>query len=134
VGGPSGQQTVQQTVQQPVPPPDVTTPYGAPTIQPQPTGSGPRLVTIGGPFQGQTFVLKPGETQIGRDATKDIPLAADSTVSRAHARIAQEVTCYTVYDLGSTNGTFVNGDKITQHNLANGDLIQIGSSKFRFEG
>lgn len=129
---PPSQATVQQTVQQPAPN-AVTTPISVPTVQPDAPGVGPRLVAVAGPFQGHTFVLKSGETHIGRDASKDIALSADNTVSRDHARISREVTCFAIYDVGSTNGTFVNNQKITQHNLADGDLIQIGSSKFRFE-
>jgi pSer/pThr/pTyr-binding forkhead associated (FHA) protein len=142
VGGPA-QQTMQQTVQQPMQPtmqqpvgqsPDVTSPFGGPTIQPQAAAPGARLVAIGGPLQGQMFTLGSVETKIGRDAACDIPLSSDNTVSRTHSRIAQESGGYVVYDLGSTNGTFVNGQRITQHYLTNGDLVQIGSNKFRFEG
>ena len=78
-------------------------------------------------------MLKSGEMQIVRDAAKDIGLPTDTTVSRNHARIAQEVTSYVVYDLGSTNGTYVNGAKITRKELVNNDVVQVGSSKFRFE-
>ncbi|MDH7603025.1 MAG: FHA domain-containing protein [Armatimonadota bacterium] len=38
-----------------------------------------------------------------------------------------------MYDEGSTNGTYVNNARVTRHELANGDLVQIGSTKFRFE-
>jgi len=124
-------QNMQQTVQQ--------APAPSPIYQPEPTNiptgvsQGARLAATAGPSAGQTFVLKSGETQIGRDATKDIGLPTDTTVSRNHARIAQEVTCYVLYDLGSTNGTYVNGVKITRKELVNNDMVQIGSSKFKFE-
>lgn len=103
----------------------------------QPPASAPpgaaRLVGVSGPYSGQTFPLKTGETQIGRDASKDIALPMDSTVSRNHARIAQELVGYVIYDDGSTNGTYVGGAKIQRHELHPGDLVQIGNTKFTFE-
>ena len=94
---------------------------------------GAKCIAISGPLSGQTFMLKDGETQIGRDSTKDISLSMDNTVSRNHAMITFEGGSYVLYDTGSTNGTFVNTAKITRHQLGNGDMIQIGSNKFRFE-
>ncbi len=110
-------------------------PFSDPTIQ-QGNGvqTGPKLVAIGGPYSGQAFPLKSGETIIGREATKDIGLPMDNTVSRTHARIAQEVTSWVLYDEGSTNGTFVNNARVQRYELKNADVIQIGSTKFRFEG
>jgi pSer/pThr/pTyr-binding forkhead associated (FHA) protein len=57
----------------------------------------------------------------------------DGTVSRNHARIAQELVGYVIYDTGSTNGTYVGGVKVQRHELHAGDLVQIGSTKFTFE-
>jgi pSer/pThr/pTyr-binding forkhead associated (FHA) protein len=93
----------------------------------------PRLVAIAGPHVGQTFVINGIETTIGREATKDIGLTMDNTVSRNHARIVRESNRWIIYDLNSTNGTFVNNSRITSCELSNGDVIQIGSNKFRFE-
>jgi len=126
------QQSVAQSSQ---PTAQMGSPFSEPTIQ-QGSGvqTGAKLVAMAGPYAGQTFILKSGETLIGREATKDIGLPMDNTVSRNHARIAQEVTAWVLYDAGSTNGTFVNGAKISRHQLTNADVIQIGSSKFRFEG
>ena len=88
---------------------------------------------LSGPYASQSFLLKPGQTEIGRESTKDIALPVDNTVSRDHARIAQEAAAYVIYDTGSTNGTFVNGARIQRHELSNGDVIQVGSTKFKFE-
>ncbi len=141
-------QTVQQPVQpvQPVQQPTVQPqgkpvffgdpePASAPTLQPAaPAQSqGARLTAIAGPYMGKKFLLGSGQTEIGRDASKPIGLPDDNTVSRNHARIAQEVTCYVIYDSGSTNGTFINGSRIQRQELKPGDIVQIGSSKFRFE-
>ncbi|MCX8052225.1 MAG: FHA domain-containing protein [Armatimonadetes bacterium] len=99
----------------------------------QVSGYVPRLVAIAGPYMGKTFPLKPGETRIGRESTKDIALSMDNTVSRNHARIVQEAGGYVIYDDGSTNGTFVNNTRVTRHELANADIVQVGSNKLRFE-
>lgn len=94
---------------------------------------GPRLVALSGPYSGQMFAVRGGETHIGRDDNQDISLSMDSTVSRNHARIAQEVTSYVIYDTGSTNGTYVSGQRINRQEIRPGDMIQIGNSKFQFE-
>lgn len=126
---PAAQSTAQHTAQMP------PSPFSDATVQ-QGNGvqTGPRLVAIAGPYSGQTFILKSGETIIGREATKDIGLPTDNTVSRNHARIVQEGAAWVLYDTGSTNGTFVNNARVTRHELRNADVIQIGSTKFRFEG
>jgi hypothetical protein len=58
----------------------------------------------------------------------------DSNISRRHAEIHAGATAYVVNDLGSTNGTMVNGVRITgEHRLADGDIISFGSTHVRFE-
>ncbi|MCE5322788.1 FHA domain-containing protein [bacterium] len=138
------QQTMQQTVHQPVQQPTIQ-PQGQPHFfgepdqasaqfpQPSDPPQGARLTAISGPYSGNTYMLGSGQTEIGRDAAKPIGLPNDNTVSRNHARIAQEVTCYVIYDSGSTNGTFVNGNRVQRQELKPGDLVQIGNSKFRFD-
>lgn len=136
---PSAQMGQPPIVQEPLaqmPQPSAQTPGQPPSAEPtvqQGAVVGARLVAVAGPYSGQTFVLKPGEMQIGRESTKDIGLPMDNTVSRSHARIAQEGSTWVLYDAGSTNGTFVNNARVTRHELANADVIQIGSTKFRFE-
>jgi len=110
------------------------TPLGAPAPSAEVTGA-PKLVGISGPYAGQTFSLAPdGETTIGRQSDRSIPLASDNTVSRQHARVVNEAGRFVLYDMGSSNGTFANNARITRHELTNGDLVQIGSTKFRYEG
>lgn len=101
------------------------------TIHPQPP-TGAKLIGMSGPYSGHTFLLD-RQMEIGRESTKDIALPMDNAVSRNHARIARENSVYVLYDTGSTNGTHVNGQKITQQQLNQGDMVQIGSTKFRFE-
>lgn len=142
VGGapaPSADQTVVSsptqnvTVVQPSQPTQQqTVPFGEPVQAP--TGGGAKFVAVAGPYSGQAFTLaETGETTIGRQSDRSISLANDNTVSRQHARVVNEGGQFVVYDLGSANGTHVNNAKITQQPLNNGDFVQIGSTKFRFE-
>jgi len=120
--------TVQQQMTQPI-----ATPLGGQTMPlsviPTP---GAKLVGISGPYAQQVFVID-REMHIGRESTKDIALPLDNSVSRNHARIAIEGDACVLYDESSTNGTHVNNAKITRQQLAPGDTVQIGSTKFRFE-
>lgn len=109
-------------------------PAYAPQPQAAPTGNGYRLTGIGGAYAGQTFALSPtGATSIGREQGRDIQLSMDTTISRKHARIVNEGGSFVVYDEGSSNGTSVNGARITRQQIAPGDTIDFGSSRFRFE-
>lgn len=98
----------------------------------QPPAGSPKLVGISGPYSSHTFLLAP-ETTIGREASKDIALSMDNSVSRNHARIAIEGGACIIYDDGSTNGIFVNKARITRHQLQPKDVVQVGSTQFRFE-
>lgn len=64
---------------------------------------------------------------IGRNPDNDIVLS-DSSVSRQHARVRSEQGCLTIEDMGSANGTYVNGYRIQLRRLSASDTIQIGSS------
>jgi pSer/pThr/pTyr-binding forkhead associated (FHA) protein/CDP-diglyceride synthetase len=101
----------------------------APTLQTEQ----PRLIGIAGTYAGQVFTLRQDQTEIGRESTRDIVLSTDTAVSRRHARIVREGNLFVIYDEGSTNGTYVNNARVTRKELAKGDIIQIGSTKFRFE-
>lgn len=99
-----------------------------------PTGTGPRLVGISGPYAGQSFILAlDTPTTIGREPGRSIQLPMDTTVSRKHARIVNEGGTFVVYDEGSSNGTVVNGMRVNRQELAPGDVIAFGASQFRFE-
>jgi hypothetical protein len=69
---------------------------------------------------------------VGRLPESTIVLA-DPNVSRQHAEIRPRGTTYVVIDLGSTNGTRVNGIRVDQHELADGDEIVFGNTRMRFE-
>jgi hypothetical protein len=89
----------------------------------------PRLVGVSG-----TFDLLEGVHVIGRESGLTIPLVGESTISRRHAEIVRQGDSIILRDLGSTNGTFVNGVQITGDQLlSRGDSVQFGSVKFRIE-
>ncbi|MCL6630208.1 MAG: FHA domain-containing protein [Armatimonadetes bacterium] len=94
----------------------------------------PRLTGISGSYAGQTFSLNPfGPTTIGREVGRDIRLELDTTVSRKHGRIENEGGTFIVYDEGSSNGTMVNGVRVTRQQLKPGDIVQFGAATFKFE-
>lgn len=91
----------------------------------------PVLVALTGPLTG-TRVPVQGPVELGREAT-GVSLAFDSQASRRHAVISPSPAGLTVQDLGSTNGTLVNGQRISNAVLRPGDTIQIGLTSFRVE-
>jgi pSer/pThr/pTyr-binding forkhead associated (FHA) protein len=83
---------------------------------------------ISGKYQGGEFPLRPNrEIIIGRSSDLDMVLVEDM-VSRKHAKITTDNHVVTIQDLGSTNGTFVNGEKVRKADLKDGDRILIGTS------
>ncbi len=86
------------------------------------------LVVKRGPNAGSRFLLDQDATTAGRHPDSDIFLD-DVTVSRRHAEFRREGNGYTVHDVGSLNGTYVNRERIDAIPLAGGDEVQIG--KFR---
>ena len=69
---------------------------------------------------------------IGRDSNNDIQII-DAKVSRRHSTIEKRMEGYFVKDLGSRNGTFLNGVAISENTLANGDRIKVGDTEIMFE-
>jgi two-component system cell cycle response regulator len=92
------------------------------------------LTAMSGLDAGRVFSLDLAETVIGRarDAAAQV---SDTSVSRRHARILRvQARRYTVEDVGSTNGVFVNGKKVQRAELCDGDRVQIGTALvFRFD-
>ena len=76
--------------------------------------------------RGTTFAIG-AEVGIGRDADNTIMIIGDSYISGRHARISRAEGYVIVEDLGSRNGTYLNGTKLTQrHSVHRGDRIQVG--------
>jgi pSer/pThr/pTyr-binding forkhead associated (FHA) protein len=86
------------------------------------------LVVRRGPNAGARFLLDHDVTTSGRHPDSDIFLD-DVTVSRRHAEFHRGGTGFTVRDVGSLNGTYVNRERVESATLSNGDEVQIG--KFR---
>jgi hypothetical protein len=85
-----------------------------------------QLIMRQGPNPGFTFDLVKPEISIGRDMTNDIVIN-DGEVSRKHAVLRLSAGSYVIEDLGSTNGTFVNGQRlIGPHSLSVGEVITLG--------
>ena len=89
-------------------------------------GSTPVLTIIKGPQTGNTFELDGAETTIGRDPSNSIFLN-DRTVSRAHAKIVRNAAGTMIEDLGSLNGTWVDGAIVNSAPLHDGSSVQIGT-------
>jgi pSer/pThr/pTyr-binding forkhead associated (FHA) protein len=95
-------------------------------------GSGPApslaLRFISGKYQGGEFPIKDGqEILVGRSSDLDMVLV-EEMVSRRHSRIFMRGGVMGIEDLGSTNGTFVNGEKIQRASIKEGDRVLIGTS------
>ncbi len=91
--------------------------------------SGWALVVERGPRTGMTFLLKPGNTTVGRHPDSDIFLD-DVTVSRHHCRFVLSDDELVVEDSGSTNGTYVNDQRVDRAELRAGDEVLVGRFHF----
>ena len=85
-----------------------------------------QLTMRSGPTPGKAFPLEKEEILLGRDLANDIPIS-DPEISRRHARFMMQGESFLVEDLGSTNGTFLNGQRISSpQQLRAGDVITLG--------
>lgn len=91
----------------------------------------PTLVVMSGSAVGQRHRLT-GNAVLGRDPSAEVVLT-DAGVSWRHARIEDRGDEWSVVDLGSTNGTLVNGQRVTEQRLAHGDKVVLGRTVLRFE-
>jgi Nif-specific regulatory protein len=91
----------------------------------------PRLIAISGSFESSVFALKESETTIGRDKTNDIRIP-DRSISRQHCLIKSEGESFTLIDVESFNGTFVNGAAVKEQTINHGDQITLGDVRFIF--
>ena len=111
-----------------------------------PSGGGPvipssvhvtgKIVVVKSPAltQGEEHALDSAPITVGRGAQNDLGLGKDEFASARHARFEPRQDGVWVQDLGSTNGTFVNGSRLTRpRKLAPGDLIRIGETDLRFD-
>src|SRR5438270_1554756 len=89
------------------------------------------LFVIQGADQGKRFELKSKPMALGRDHSNPIRLH-DTEVSRRHAEVRPADNSYRIVDLGSANGTFVNGQPVDQAPLRPGDRLQLGQTVMLF--
>ncbi len=89
------------------------------------------LLVVRGANIGTHFLIREAKQRLGRDSHCEIHLE-DSEASRTHAEIDFVSGQYLLKDLGSSNGTFVNGKRITDHTLCVGDRVQIGKRLMLF--
>ncbi len=89
------------------------------------------LVVKRGPDVGAKYLLDKDVTHVGRHPESEIFLD-DITVSRRHAEFVRDGSAYTVKDVGSLNGTYVNRERIDDAVLSSGDEVQIGKFKLLF--
>lgn len=109
-------------------------PSGEPPASQPPEPKQLQLVVHAGPLAGKGFPITGRALTFGRDPDNDITLD-DSEVSRHHARLFRQNDQIIIEDLGSTNGTLINGKRITgPHILQPADIISIGSSVFGVRG
>jgi len=91
-------------------------------------GNGPRLIDVA----GRNFAIAPGATmRLGRALDNDLVLE-DASVSRHHASISASNGSFHLKDLGSQNGTYVRGERVSEATLADGDAIRLGDAQFTF--
>jgi pSer/pThr/pTyr-binding forkhead associated (FHA) protein/predicted Ser/Thr protein kinase len=123
----------------PVPSP-VVAGANVPTDAPPSPGGGdavPEAIELrvtDGPAAGNVLRVAGEELLIGRQAPGQGKLGNDIEISRRHARVTREATGFVIEDLGSTNGTFVNGERITgARGLSAGDKLEMGDTKLVVE-
>ena len=102
---------------------------------PPPVRSG-RLIVVKSPEldEGMDFELNSSQLTIGRGRQNDIALAHDDFVSARHARLEPRQDGVWVQDLGSTNGTYLNGARLEgPRRVTPGDIVRVGETDLRYE-
>jgi predicted component of type VI protein secretion system len=108
----------------------VYSPTAAPRVEPGPAPASSRQALLVG--QDKRSVLSGSRVLLGRSRESDI-MVNDPNVSRRHAELRSDGGRWTVVDLGSTNGIKVNGRRVEQHELSDGDRITLGVTDLTFE-
>jgi hypothetical protein len=106
-----------------------------PVAEPEPIEAG-RLVVVTSPTlqEGEARALDSSPLTVGRGPQNDVPLERDDYASARHARIEPRRDGVWVEDIGSTNGTYLNGIKLTRaRKLTPGDVVRIGETELRYE-
>ena len=91
----------------------------------------PRLQVTAGPLADSTYFLTEAEIRIGRDPSNSLAIS-DLSLSRRHCLLGKGKDGYRIRDLDSRNGTFVNGEAVSEQTLNHGDQVSVGDSVFVF--
>ena len=91
----------------------------------------PRLQVTAGPLADSTYFLTEAEIRIGRDPSNSLAIS-DLSLSRRHCLLGHRKDGYRIRDLDSRNGTFVNGEAVSEQTLNHGDQVSVGDSVFVF--
>jgi pSer/pThr/pTyr-binding forkhead associated (FHA) protein len=91
------------------------------------------IIGMSSTVKGKKFELVEGETHIGRQSQNQIPID-DASISGRHCSILREDRRFTLVDLGSTNGTRLNGASVSRVGLKPKDIIQVGGVELMFDG
>ncbi len=92
----------------------------------------PRIVVASGPHVGKAFAMMQSQATIGRHPTNDL-CVDDPQVSGVHLEIARAGECVRMRDAGSTNGTWLGNNRVTDIELAAGAVVRIGSTSLRID-
>jgi len=90
-----------------------------------------KLIVIKGPQRGTEFVISSDVIRVGKADDNDLTVT-DETVSRVHFEIVRDAKGYLLRDLGSTNGTFLDGAEIKEAYIRAGSVISAGASELKF--
>jgi hypothetical protein len=113
----------------------VLSPHDRPNRERAPLGG--RLTVLRSPAlaSGEEYPLDSAPLTLGRSGENDVALPSDDFASSAHARIEPRRDGIWIEDVGSTNGTFVNGERVDRpRRLRAGDVVRIGETDLRFDG
>jgi pSer/pThr/pTyr-binding forkhead associated (FHA) protein len=97
----------------------------------QPAAGEVQLLIESGPDSGQKFKMSSSTVRVGRSPDNDLILR-DPATSGHHARLERRGSQYFITDLGSTNGTLVNGEPVQEKELKHGDKITVGQNAVKF--
>jgi len=114
----------------------VLAPGSVPGLAEQPQVQAGKLVVVTSPAlaEGDERVLDSAPLTLGRSSRNDVDLGRDEYASSDHARIEPRRDGVWLEDVGSTNGTYLNGTRVTRpKRLSPGDVVQIGESDLRYE-
>lgn len=90
------------------------------------------VVALNGDHKGEDFRLKAGKNVVGTASDCDIVLT-DKKISRKHCTIRYEGNEFQIADLDSSNGTYVNEDRVQKHDLIDNDILKLGDIQFKFK-